>query len=50
MRDIIRAGETDVLVLARATGGELLVPAIASVVRAVDLAVGRVVVAPQEEL
>lgn len=50
VRDIIRAGETDVLVLARATGGELLVPAIASVVRAVDLAVGRVVVAPQEEL
>ncbi len=50
VRDIIRAGETDVLVLARTTGGELLVPAIASVVRDVDLAVGRVVVAPQEEL
>jgi 16S rRNA processing protein RimM len=50
VRDIIRAGETDVLVLARATGGDLLVPAIASVVRDVDIAAGRVVVAPQEEL
>ncbi|MEP7003568.1 MAG: ribosome maturation factor RimM [Chloroflexota bacterium] len=50
VRDIIRAGETDVLVLARATGGELLVPAIASVVRDVDVAAGRVVVTPQEEL
>jgi 16S rRNA processing protein RimM len=50
VRDVLRAGETDVLVLARTTGGELLVPAIASVVRAVDVAAGRVVVAPQEEL
>ena len=50
VRDVIRAGETDVLVLARATGGELLVPAIASVVRDVDIPAGRVVVAPQEEL
>ena len=50
VREVIRAGETDVLVLARAAGGELLVPAIASVVRNVDLAAGRVVVAPQEEL
>ena len=48
--DVLRAGETDVLVIARATGGELLVPAIASVVRDVDLAAGRVTVAPQEEL
>jgi 16S rRNA processing protein RimM len=48
--DILRAGETDVLVVARVTGGELLVPAIASVVRDVDLVVGRVVVTPQEEL
>src|SRR5205814_8089208 len=50
VRDIIRAGETDVLVVDRERGGELLVPAIASVVREVDLAGGRVVVAPQEEL
>jgi 16S rRNA processing protein RimM len=48
--DILRAGETDVLVVRRAQGGELLVPAIASVVREVDIAGGRVVVAPQEEL
>jgi len=48
--DVLRAGETDVLVVARAQGGDLLVPAIASVVREVDIAGGRVVVAPQEEL
>jgi len=50
VREVLRAGETDVLVLARVSGGELLVPAIASVVRDIDLTVGRVVVAPQEEL
>ena len=50
VRDVIRAGETDVLVIARASGGELLVPAIASVVRNVDLTAGRVIVSPQEEL
>ena len=50
MREILRAGETDVLVLDREQGGELLVPAIASVVRDVDIAGGRVVVSPQEEL
>lgn len=48
--ELLRAGETDVLVVARAQGGELLVPAIASVVREVDVAGGRVVVIPQEEL
>ncbi|HEV2251457.1 MAG TPA: ribosome maturation factor RimM [Candidatus Limnocylindria bacterium] len=48
--ELLRAGETDVLVVARAQGGELLVPAIESVVREVDVAGGRVVVAPQEEL
>ena len=50
VREIIRAGETDVLVVDRAQGGELLVPAIASVVREIDVAGGRVVVVPQEEL
>ena len=50
VRDILRAGETDVLVVDRERGGELLVPAISSVVREVDVAHGRVVVAPQEEL
>jgi ribosomal 30S subunit maturation factor RimM len=39
-----------VLVVTRPQGGDLLLPAIASVVREVDVAAGRVVVAPQEEL
>jgi 16S rRNA processing protein RimM len=49
--EMIRAGETDVLVV-RAEGSreELLFPAIASVVREVDVAGGRVVVVPQEIL
>ena len=50
VREILRAGETDVLVLDREQGGDLLVPAIASVVREVDVIGGRVVIAPQEEL
>src|SRR5438477_11170 len=47
--EVIRAGETDVLVI-RAEGSreELLLPAIASVVREVDVAGGRSVVVPQE--
>lgn len=49
IREVLRAGETDVLVI-RAEGSreELLVPAIASVVREIDIAGGRVVVVPQE--
>lgn len=47
--DVIRAGETDVLV-ARGAGGEVLLPAIESVVREVDLVRGRIVAVPQEEL
>ena len=49
--EMIRAGETDVLVV-RAAGSreELLFPAIASVVREVDVAGGRIVVVPQEIL
>ncbi len=49
--EVLRAGETDVLVV-RAEGSreELLFPAIASVVREVDIAGGRVVVVPQEIL
>jgi len=48
---MIRAGETDVLVV-RADGSreELLFPAIASVVREVDVAGRRIVVVPQEIL
>ena len=49
--EVLRAGETDVLVV-RAVGSreELMFPAIASVVREVDVAGGRVVVVPQEVL
>lgn len=47
--EIIRAGETDVIVVSPETGQQLLVPAIASVVRAVDVAAGRILIAPQEE-
>ena len=48
--DVLRAGETDVLVVTRTQGGDLLLPAIASVVREVDVAGGRVIVTPQDEL
>jgi 16S rRNA processing protein RimM len=47
--EMIRAGETDVVVISRDTGDDLLVPAIASVIREVDVPGGRIVVAPQEE-
>jgi 16S rRNA processing protein RimM len=51
VREIIRAGETDVLVVrADDSKGELLLPAIGSVVREVDLPGGRIVVVPQETL
>ena len=51
VREVLRAGETDVLVV-RADGSreELMFPAIASVVREVDIAGGRIVVVPQEVL
>ncbi len=47
--EVIRAGETDVLVIDRPAAGQLLVPALESVVREVDVAGGRIVIAPQEE-
>jgi len=49
--EVIRAGETDVLVV-RAEGSheELLLPAIASVIREVDIGGGRILVVPQEVL
>ena len=51
VREILRAGETDVLVVRdEGTRGEVLLPALASVVRVVDLAAGRVVVVPQDVL
>jgi 16S rRNA processing protein RimM len=49
--EVLRAGETDVLVVRdEGSRGELLVPAIASVVREVDVAAGRIVIVPQEVL
>jgi len=50
IREVLRAGETDVLVIARPGAVDLLVPALASVVRAVDLDARRIVLVPQEEL
>jgi 16S rRNA processing protein RimM len=49
--EVVRAGETDVLVV-RAEGSreEILFPAIASVIREVDIVGGRIVVVPQEIL
>jgi 16S rRNA processing protein RimM len=48
--DVLRAGETDVLVVRRPGGGELLLPTIESVIRKVDLGARCIVVAPQQEL
>lgn len=49
--EVLRAGETDVLVVrADDSREELMFPAIASVVREVDIAGGRIVVLPQEVL
>src|SRR2546427_1475744 len=51
VHEVLRAGETDVLVIRpEGSGPDLLVPAIASVVREVDVPGGRGVIAPQEAL
>ena len=50
VREVLRAGETDVLVIARADAADLLVPALESVVREVDLEARRIVLTPQDEL
>ena len=47
--EIIRAGATDVLVV-RGGSAETLLPALESVIRQVDIAGGRIVAVPQEEL
>lgn len=47
--EIIRAGATDVLVV-RGDSAETLLPALESVIRRVDIAGGRIVAIPQEEL
>jgi 16S rRNA processing protein RimM len=49
VRDLIRAGAADVLVIDH-DGKELLLPMIDTVVRRIDVAEGRIVVTPQEEL
>jgi 16S rRNA processing protein RimM len=48
--EVIRAGETDVLVIRASGKPELLLPAIESVIREVDVAGGRVVAVPQDVL
>lgn len=51
VREVLRAGETDVLVVRDdATRAEILLPAIESVIRTVDVAAGRVIAVPQEIL
>ena len=49
VRELLRAGENDVLVIADASGRERLLPMLESVVKQVDLAAGRIVAVPQEE-
>lgn len=48
VRDLIRAGENDVLVVDHG-GRERLYPVLESVVREIDVAAGRIVLRPQEE-
>ena len=49
VRDLLRAGENDVLVIADESGRERLLPMLESVVKAVDVDAGRIVAVPQEE-
>jgi 16S rRNA processing protein RimM len=49
VRDLLRAGENDVLVIADEAGRERLLPMLESVVKVVDLDAGRIVAVPQEE-
>jgi 16S rRNA processing protein RimM len=50
VRDLLRAGENDVLVIADETGRERLLPMLESVVKVVDVEAGRIVAVPQEEI
>ena len=50
VRDLLRAGGTDVLVIVDDRGAETLHPMIDTVVREVDLDARRIVLTPQEEL
>ncbi len=49
VRDMLRAGENDVLVVADESGRERLLPMLESVVKVVDIDGGRIVAVPQEE-
>ena len=49
VRELLRAGENDVLVIADTSGRERLLPMLESVVKVVDLAAGRIVAVPQED-
>lgn len=49
VRDMLRAGENDVLVVADDLGRERLLPMLESVVKVVDVDAGRIVAVPQEE-
>lgn len=50
LEEVLRpGGEADVFLVRTPGGGELLLPAIESVIRAVELERGRIVVRPQEE-
>jgi 16S rRNA processing protein RimM len=49
VRDMLRAGENDVLVIADESGRERLLPMLESVVKVVDVDAGRIVAVPQEE-
>jgi 16S rRNA processing protein RimM len=50
VRDLLRAGGADVLIVDAASGSEILLPMIESVVRSIDLHARRIVAVPQEEL
>lgn len=50
VRDMLRAGENDVLVVTDESGRERLLPMLETVVKLVDTEAGRIVAAPQEEL
>jgi 16S rRNA processing protein RimM len=50
VRDLLRAGENDVLVITDESGRERLLPMLDSVVKLVDTDAGRIVASPQEEL
>ncbi|MEO8632053.1 MAG: ribosome maturation factor RimM [Chloroflexota bacterium] len=50
VRELLRAGENDVLVVADESGRERLLPMLESVVKAVDVDAGRIVAVPPEEL